>query len=353
MLHLFMSFAMMSDMKKSKPVTQSDVAKEAGVSRSMVSYVLNDTQGKTVAEETKKRILDAIEKLAYRPNKYAQALQLGQSAFGGKQIGVIMSGSQIFLRPYYMEILSGIHKSALEKKHQIRFIVNFEDLKNPILFNELISAEMASGLILIAPDQCVKTERDFALAKKMQERISNIVCVDSRLEGFSCARFSRRQAASQACSYLVKKGFKKIAYVGALDERVSGFKQTLLESSLKNSDPEILGALDMEGGYYAASKLSEKRELPDAVLAGSDEVAIGVLRLLDSKSVEVPRQVALVSIDNIELSAYTNPPLTTVNVEKAAMGRHAVEMIVHGNVGFGKDAVDILLPLTLVERESA
>ena len=81
-------------------VTQNDVAKAAGVTRSMVSYVISGNADRSVAPETRKRILEAIEKLDYRPNKAAQALQQGDIAFASKRIGVILCNSSVFLRPY-------------------------------------------------------------------------------------------------------------------------------------------------------------------------------------------------------------------------------------------------------------
>lgn len=87
-------------------VTQNDVAKEAGVTRSMVSYVISGNSDRSVAPETRQRILDAIEKLGYRPNKAAQALQQGDVAFASNRIGVILCNADVFLRPYYAEIIS-------------------------------------------------------------------------------------------------------------------------------------------------------------------------------------------------------------------------------------------------------
>ena len=81
-------------------VTQNDVAKEAGVTRSMVSYVISGNSDRSVAPETRKRILDAIERLGYRPNKAAQALQQGDVGFAANKIGVVLCTSETFLRPY-------------------------------------------------------------------------------------------------------------------------------------------------------------------------------------------------------------------------------------------------------------
>src|SRR5574344_1566878 len=335
-----------------KPVTQNDVAREAGVTRSMVSYVLNDTQGKSVASDTKQRILDAIAKLGYKPNKYAQALQLGNAALADKQIGVILSSADIFLRPYYAEVIAGIHTAAYENHYHVKFIRFFEELNNPILFNELIHPEEITGLILVAVDQCIKTAGDEQMLETIRKRISSIVCIDWQHKGLSSVGFSRRDASYTAASYLVKKGYGNIAYIGELDERVSGFRQALADAGRADSQTAAVeGAFTMEGGLMAAEKISSA--LPRAICAGSDEVAIGVMHYLNGHGISVPSQVAVVSIDNIEISEYTNPPLTTVNVQKKSMGARAVDMIVKGSAAQDENAVTILLPIDLVERASA
>lgn len=89
-------------------VTQNDVAKEAGVTRSMVSYVISGNSDRSVAPETRKRILDAIERLGYRPNKAAQALQQGDVGFAANKIGVVLCTSETFfcvrtMRKFYLE----------------------------------------------------------------------------------------------------------------------------------------------------------------------------------------------------------------------------------------------------------
>jgi LacI family transcriptional regulator len=338
--------------KTNKPITQNDVAREAGVTRSMVSYVMNETAGKSVAPGTRQRILNAISKLGYKPNKYAQALQLGNAALADKEIGIILSNADMFLRPYYAEIIAGIHTAAYENNYHVRFIRFFNELKNPILFNELIHQEEISGLIIVAADQCIKTADDERLITEIQERITSVVCVEWQHQGLSSVGFNRQEAACRAASYLIKKGYDDIAYVGELDERVSGFKQALFESGHTDLSSCIVeGAIDMHAGSFAMEKIGKK--LPRAVCAGSDEVAIGILHYLNKNHIAVPSEVAVVSIDNIEMSEYTNPPLTTINVQKKTMGIRAVEMIVNKTAGKGDDAMCILLPLSLVERESA
>lgn len=335
-------------------VTQNDVAKEAGVTRSMVSYVICGNTDRSVAPETRQRILDAIEKLGYRPNKAAQALQQGDVALASNKIGVILCNADVFLRPYYAEIISGIHTAAHEHNHHVSFIRFFEDLKDPVLFNTLIHEEEIGGLILLAVDQVMKTDEDRTIIEKMKNRLKKIVCIEWQYEGLSSVMFDRRETACKATEYLFRSGYSDIVYIGQNDERVEGVRQILSLHGL-NSNPAyffLAEAFNMTGGAEAIQKFPEDKKIPAAIICGSDEVAIGVLSALNKKNIKVPEQVAVIGMDNIEMSEYTNPPLTTMNVQKKNMGARAVEMIVNNTCDQGENAIRIMLPANIINRGS-
>ncbi len=333
-------------------VTQDDVASMAGVTRSVVSYVLNG--GRAVAPETRERVLAAIERLGYRPNKYAQGLMRGGGGPAAvRQIGIVLNNARSFQRPYYAEILAGIHAKAHDESYHIRFIRFFNDLRNPALFNGLIHDEEVCGLILIALDQSISTDQDRALLERAHRRIPNIVCVEWQSPGLSSVTFNRQEAALTAARHLLSLGHRRLAYIGERDNRVAGFHQALIESGVGDvSSYPVEDADDMRSGYQAAERVLPGRPDISAVVAGSDEVAIGVLRWLHAHGITVPGQVALASIDGIEMSEFTDPPLTTVDVQKANMGRLAVQMLIDRDRRGESQPVTVLLPSTLVVRES-
>jgi LacI family transcriptional regulator len=342
-----------------KKITQKDVACHAGVTRSMVSYVLNGS-GRAVAPKTREKILKAIDVLGYRPNKFAQALPLGRAySAGAKQIGIILCNDGVFLRPYYAEILAGIHSAAHEKSHHIRFIRFFEELKDPILFNQLIHQEEICGLLLLATDQCLKTEEDRNILCRIRERIAQIVCVEWQSPGLASVFFDRHGTACKATGYLFDKGYRDIAYIGESDERISGFKQAFLSQGLEDLSSLYIdgSASDMSSGYEAVEKLfrsldDQGKRPPEALCAGSDEVAIGILKFLNERGIKIPEEMGLISIDNIEMAEYTTPPLTTMNIQKRAMGYQAVEMIVEQRAHQGEGALSVSLQTSIVIRKS-
>lgn len=338
-------------------ITQNDVAKRAGVTRSMVSYVLNGSD-RSVAPETREKILEAIDVLGYRPNKFAQGLLQGAETLAEKQIGIVMCTANMFLRPYYSEIIAGIHTAAHENNYRVQFIRFFDELKNPILFNELIHREEIGGLILLSVDQCIKTEEDKSIIKRIAERIPQIVCVEWQTKGLCSVHFNREDAAFQATAYLLSHDYRSIAYIGESDERISGFRRAFIEKGITEISGLVVDvANDMPSGRDAMEKMiasagGDMSKLSRAVCAGSDEVAIGILNCLNAHKIAVPEQVALISIDNIEVAAYTNPPLTTINVQKRAMGTRAVELIVNHSAGKGDDAITVSLPNDIIVRSS-
>ncbi|MBN2617630.1 MAG: LacI family DNA-binding transcriptional regulator [Spirochaetales bacterium] len=340
-----------SDDKK-KTVTQDDVAKLAGVSRSVVSYVIN-RGGRPVAPETKQKILNAIETLGYRPNQAAQNLTKSKyDLVADKQFGIILSDVFMLKRPYYADILAGIHNTAHENFHHIRFIRFFNELKDPLLFDELIHEEKISGLILIALDQSIETEEDQNIIINIQDRIKNMVTIEWTLDGVPSVIFSRRDAAYKACSYLISRGKKDIVYVGPEDERFLGFQQALIEADLFDNIKNAYYGSDLKDGYNQCNILINHSKIPEAILGGTDEVSIGILRGLHENKLRVPDDISLVSIDNIEMAEFTSPPLTTVNVETWEMGSSAVSILMQRAKNPNSLATTTLIPTKLVIRES-
>jgi DNA-binding LacI/PurR family transcriptional regulator len=259
----------------------------------------------------------------------------------------------MFMRPYYTEILAGIHSAAHEKGFHIRFIRFYDDLKDPVLFNQLIHSEEICGLLLLAIDKCLAAPEDWKLLERVQAQIEQIVCIDWQAPGLSSVSIDRQAAALQVTDYLFKQGYMDIVYIGQSDQRIAGFKQAFIERDFDISGLYIAYAFDMESGYNAVLSLHKNRNtLPRAIFAGSDEVALGILLYLHEQGITVPDNTAVISMDNIEIAAYTNPQLTTMNVQKRAMGYRAVEMIVNHTARQGENALTLLLPTNLVIRKS-
>ncbi|ADI15150.1 transcriptional regulator, LacI family [Truepera radiovictrix DSM 17093] len=320
------------------------MARLAGVSRSIVSYVINNGP-RSVSEEKRQRVLRAIERLDYRPNKHAQMLiQEKWESVAANQLGVVISSVNAFKRPYYGEILAGLHEEAHRRGYHIRFIRLFEALRNPALLNQLIHKHEVSGLVLLALDQVLHTAADRELLEKIVGRVKRVVCLEWHHKGLLSVTFDRYRAAFDAAAHLLGLGHRTLAYIGPADERVGGVRAALSEAGLALTRE----ANDAHSGFEQAVALKETASLT-ALVAGSDEVAFGVLKACHRQGVRVPDDLAVVSIDNIDLAEFALPALTTVNVPKRELGQQAVRTLLEQGEGL---PVTVTLPTNLVVRES-
>lgn len=262
------------------------------------------------------------------------------------QLGVIISSVTMFKRPYYGEILAGIHEEAHRRHFHIRFIRLFEALRNPALLNQIVHKDEVSGLILLALDQALHNEADQQLLRQIVERVDRAVCLEWHHEGLPSVNFDRRRAAFEATTHLLSLGHRALAYIGPKDERVEGFRAALTGAELA---PRLIAeADDAHSGFEGAAGLGAGLGIT-AVVAGTDEVAFGMLKCFHRQGVKVPDEVALVSIDNIDLSEFASPGLTTVAVPKRELGQQAVRMLVEPAAS---SPVLVTLPTRLVVRES-
>lgn len=347
----------------SSHVTQKDVARHAGVSTSIVSYVINNGP-RSVAPETRQRVLDAIEKLGYRPNKHAQLLLRGRTPAeqATREFGIIVGGrTSLFTRPFYGAILSGIYEEAHRLHMRIRFLQFLGDLRDPLLFNELVHPDEISGLLLFAIDGPLDLPAEEAqslrvtVVERARKRIDNIVCVERKWDNLPAVVFDRVDAAYVAISHLIHLGHRQIVYAGARDERLIGYRNALLVNGIHPDDRFVVAdesANTPHDGYRYAQVLAGLRPRPTAVFACCDEVAVGLIDGLNEAGYRVPEDMALVSVDDVPLAAYLRPRLTTVHVPTAEIGGYAVRMLHDWVMHPTQPPVSVLLPSHLAVRES-
>lgn len=341
------------DSPPSEKITQEDVARHAGVSRGVVSYVVNNGP-RQVAPETRDRVLKAIEELGYRPNKHAQRLMREQGdSVADKQFGLVLTDPSMLRRPYYGSILAGIHRTAHAHHCHIRFIRFFDELRNPVLFNELVHEEEISGLLLMSLDQVIEGEEDRHLIRQIQSRIKNIVCIEWEWDDTPSVNFNRAEATYKATSHLIELGHKHITYAGQEDNRVQGYRQACMENDLSMSFYYPSPRANMAASYEMAERLLAQSPLPTAITAGCDEVAIGLLKAFAHHNIKVPEEIALASIDNIPVAEFMTPALTTVEVPQVDLGRMAVQMLINKAQQPDLPVSSTLLPVKLIVRESS
>lgn len=338
-----------------KIITQKDVAKHAGVSRSVVSYVLNDGP-RNVAPETRDRVLEAIEELGYHPNKNAQRLKLGANS-ARCCLGIVAGGQSfnVLERSYYNAILSGLFEEAHRLGQEVRFFSFFEALTDPVFFNKNIHPDEISSLVLILPSM-IKLNPDYnRILDQIAKRIDNVVCLEEPIKGWPTVIFDRALAAKQAVEHLIHLGHQHIAHLGIRDARLSGYQQTL-ESHGLNYDEKLIAIPDPADIQVSSYKLTEnllkQSPRPTAIFAASDEIAISAMAALKDHGVAIPRDIAITSIDNIDLASMVRPGLTTVDVPKYRMASLALQVLMMEQKFENRQDASIILPTQLIVRES-
>ena len=302
--------------------TIREVAESARVSYATVSHVINNTR--LVSQETRERVLEAMAALNYRPNALARSLRQGKS----NTIGLVLPDSA---NPFFAEISRSIEDEAFKKGYSV-FLCNTElDTQRELLYVDVLSKNQVGGIIFVATgDQA--DSLDFLLRQSMPVVMIDrdvpkvevdAVLTDNQLGGFL------------ATHHLIELGHKHIACIAGPSsitpsaERIVGYRRALEEAGLSYDENLVL-----RGDYHAQSGMEITHSIlmmnprPTAIFAMNDLMALGALRAAAEAGYSVPRDLAVVGYDNLELARFTNPPLTTISQPKKEIGAQAVNLLV-------------------------
>lgn len=337
-------------MSSTKKITINDIARKAGVSAMTVSRVLS---GKgPVAAQTKNRVRKAIEELDYHPNLLARSLSSKRSMNIGVTIPII---EKVLLDNYIAQVLSGITDVAQQAGYKIMLIPFDPFGRDANEFAAWAQSKILDGLILIKtiiddPRIPVLAKSGFPfvlLNHKLRDK--NVNFVDSR----------NVTGARIAVEYLAQKGHSKIACVtGLLNEsngrdRLRGFKETMKKLKLDLREEWIIpGWFDQQAAYIESQQLFEENEPPSAIFACDDYMAIGIMKRIKEMGLQIPDDVAILGFDDIELSAYVNPPLTTIRQPLLQMGKESMQILLRIISKELQTAVHQFLEVELIERAS-
>ncbi|MCD5406223.1 MAG: LacI family transcriptional regulator [Desulfotomaculum sp.] len=303
-------------------VTIVDIAKKAGVSKSTVSRVLS---GKGSCKQvTKDKVLVTAKELNYRPNRLAQAMITKKTGI----IGLIIYRKHmpVIAHPFYGPILDVI---ATETKKADYSLLMMADNEVGFCPSDCFFQYRVDGLILLSrvPAELVgeiqQAGRPFVLINNTAIiEDANYIVNDDYL------------GAYDATMYLLNKGYRKIAYIsGPLEHRSYRLRWQGFQDALTYKGHEIqphhhyIGDLGLETGMAGVYHFLQKDSRPDAIFASNDMMAIGALKILHSLQINVPEDLAVMGFDDIEFAKWMTPALTTVRVDKKAMGRVAVKKL--------------------------
>lgn len=304
-----------------KPVTLEDIARQAGVSPSTVSRVLNGS--KRVAEAKRTLVLAAIEQHDYKPNPVARGLVRGRSM----TVGVLM---QDISSPFFARMVSGIEQGLDGGPYRSVFASTHwraEHQEHELRSLQLLLERRVDGVIVLAssiPDDELR-----AVAAEVP-----VIVVARRIDELEsqCLYVDNRGGAYRATRYLLGLGHTRIAHIAGTAghpdaaDRLEGYKGALADAGLPVDENLIVdGQLDEESGLAAIEELLARGQQFTAVFAANDQTAYGVMLGLYNHGYRIPNDMSLVGFDDQFLSAYTLPPLTTVRQPSFEMGLAAAE----------------------------
>ena len=304
-----------------KTVTLEDIARQAGVSPSTVSRVLNGS--KRVAEDKRALVLAAIEQHQYRPNPVARGLVRGRTMM----VGVL---AQDIASPFFAMMVSGIEKRLARTAYRpILTITHWytEDRQDEAGLLQLLLERRIDGLIVLAGR--ISDAELCAVAARLPT-----VVVARRVEGLEaqCLYVDNEAGGYRATRYLIGLGHRRIAHVTGTPEhpdaidRLAGYRRALEEAGLSVDERLIVeGQFTEESGLAGVEELLARGERFTAIFAANDQSAYGAMLGLFNHDYRIPTDVSLVGFDDQPLSSYTLPPLTTVHHPTVKLGEAAVE----------------------------
>ncbi len=294
-----------------RPVTQADVAREVGVSRTLVSFAFRGAPG--VSGETKQAILDAARRLGYRPNAVAADLASKRRSAVGLYLLDLRN-------EVYADILSGVRLAIPQNRNRLILSVSHSTgIVDHVAMDSLIEARV--GIVIAAtllnPDHEVRE-----LAGTVP-----IVCVARRVEGVDSVYSDDRAGARAATEHLLGLGHTRIAHIaGPLYEGHQGRRQSY-EETMRSAGlvPQVVAAEDysQEAAERAAASLLDGPDRPTAVFTHNDQFALGVREAAYAREFTIPNDLSLVGYDDSRIARIHGIDLTSVDLHAVELGRAA------------------------------
>lgn len=331
-------------------ITIKDIALELGISVSTVSRALNDHPD--IHDDTKDKVGKTAKKMGYRPNIIAKNLKFRQS----NQIGVIVPEIR---HDFFAKAISGIEEVAYHKGYTVIVSQSNEDHKREEINLNSMSLNRVAG-ILVSISQTTTSSEHF------QNLINDgikMVFFDRIREDLDVYKviIDDYRSSYDAVKYLIGKGYKRILHlagpqnIGVCQLRKNGYENAMRDSNLGSEILTIEGGMHEKDGIENIEKLILSDEIPEAVFAVNDPVAIGAFKRLKEAKIRIPDQVGIIGFSNNPITEMIDPPLTTVDQPAFMMGKKAAEILIdqiEGNKNLPEDKT-FKLDTTLIVRQSA
>lgn len=330
--------------------TIRDIANKANVSTTTVSHVINKTR--FVSDELRERVLQAMKELGYRPNDLARSLKLGKT----NTLGLILPDHS---NPFYAEVSNTIENFAFLLGYSL-IICNTENNPNKEqAYIRTLTQKKVDGMIFVA------TGSDRRSAQYLQSLDFPIVIFDREIPllmekpNISFVVSDNYRGGVMATEYLVSLGHRRIACITGPSHLTPGaqrqiaFRNVLEKKSLPvNEDMILKGNFDYPSGYSCAKKILQLPQLPTAIFACNDMMAISAMRAIREKGLQIPDDISIVGFDGISLTEYQWPALTTIRQPYDQIAETIMDLYINTQNTTQSTSQRVVLQPSMILRES-
>lgn len=334
-------------------MTLKDIAKEANVSISTVSRVING-KGKTAAsQEVCDRIWEIVHRTNYIPNGAAQNLRTRKGREEEESAGCV----ECFLArmpfsekdQFFSELARSMERQSLSLNYDVKYSFTTRGLSHQSASRELSESE-AKGLAILG--RCDK--QIFSL---LRQHFRSICYVGLNSLNGNCDQVicDGMEASRAAVNYLISLGHTRIGYLGEIRDEIRylGYRNAMIDNKLPTESRYAVNAkLSYKGGYEGAKTLLKASSDISAIFCANDITAIGAMSAIKELGLRVPQDISVIGVDNIEASRYMSPALTTISIPITEMGETAAKVLVDRIRGGHQEPVKVILPFRLEIRES-
>ena len=341
-------------------MTLKEIAREAGVSISTVSRVLNQPGSKAAGKEVREKIWDEVRAGGYTPNAAARELkQTAQKEHIMRPIHCLIACApgEVKDDPFFAQLISSVEQEAFLNHFVLKYTYSMLDMENPEVLRRMQENSLDSLIIIGRFQQELLDTLKRKFKRIVYVGVNNLEadCDQVICDGYGAARLAVR--------HLQGLGHRHIGYIGEKDAeaRYRGYYDAMQDLRLPLCRPHVVDApQSVQGGHQGAMRLLTAMPIsgeavstpPSAIFCANDLTAVGVLQALRERGVRVPGEISVISIDNTEMAQNTVPMLTAIDIPKEDLGRFAVKLLADRMAGGHRLPVKLEVPYTLITRAS-
>lgn len=305
-------------------ITAKQIAKELNISTAAVSMALNNKPG--VSTETRRKVVETAKAMGYDFSKVdATKSETKTIAF------VFFHKNFVFDTPFFQELATSVENTIHDKGYKLA-VYHIHDLVNIEEQIDIIQYSGCQGMILLGTNMTSENIKHFENVK------IPLVLLDTYIPGakVDCVVINNIEGARSATDYLIRKCKSQPGYLHSIqcfhnfEERADGFYKAVRQNGMASSKSIVHRVSPSVDGAYAdmIELINDGEPLASCYFADNDEIAIGAMRAFKEKGYKIPEDISIVGFDNMSYSLYVDPPLTTINVPKAYMGKIAANRII-------------------------